>query len=57
MVILALDTSTRNCSLAVLRDAEVVAATGGVSEEPYASRVFADAAPDAGSGQRGTRAD
>jgi tRNA threonylcarbamoyladenosine biosynthesis protein TsaB len=42
MVILAIDTSTRLCSLALMRDAEVVASTGGVTSEPYASRVFAD---------------
>jgi tRNA threonylcarbamoyladenosine biosynthesis protein TsaB len=42
MLILALDTSTRQCSLAVLRDEEVLAGTGGISSEPYASRVFTD---------------
>ena len=42
MLILALDTSTRYCSLALLRDQEVVAATAGVSDEPYASRIFSD---------------
>lgn len=42
MLILAVDTSSRQCSLALLRDQEVLAATGGVSEEPYASRIFAD---------------
>jgi tRNA threonylcarbamoyladenosine biosynthesis protein TsaB len=42
MLILALDTSTRRCSLAVMRDEEVLAATGGISSEPYASRVFND---------------
>jgi tRNA threonylcarbamoyladenosine biosynthesis protein TsaB len=43
MLILAVDTSTRNCSLAVLRDSSVLAYAGGLSEEPYASRVFVDA--------------
>jgi tRNA threonylcarbamoyladenosine biosynthesis protein TsaB len=43
MLILALDTSTRQCSLAILRDEQVLAATGGVSEEPYATRIVTDA--------------
>jgi tRNA threonylcarbamoyladenosine biosynthesis protein TsaB len=42
MLILAVDTSSRQCSLAVLRDHEVLATTGGTSDEPYASRLFAD---------------
>jgi tRNA threonylcarbamoyladenosine biosynthesis protein TsaB len=42
MIILALDTSSRLCSLAVLGDGELLSSTGGVSDEPYASRVFAD---------------
>jgi tRNA threonylcarbamoyladenosine biosynthesis protein TsaB len=42
MLILAVDTSSRQCSLALLRDEEVLAASGGVSDEPYASRVFSD---------------
>jgi tRNA threonylcarbamoyladenosine biosynthesis protein TsaB len=36
------DTSNRQGSLAVLRDQTVMAATGGFSDEPYASRLFAD---------------
>jgi len=42
MLILAVDTSSRHGSLAVLRDQKVLAATGGFSNEPYASRLFAD---------------
>jgi tRNA threonylcarbamoyladenosine biosynthesis protein TsaB len=42
MLILAVDTSGRRASLALLRDLEVLAEIGGVSEEPYASRLFAD---------------
>ena len=42
MLILAVDTSSRHGSLAVLRDQKVLAATGGFSDEPYASRLFAD---------------
>lgn len=42
MLILAVDTSSRECSLAVLRDREVLAATGGLSDEPYATRLFGD---------------
>jgi len=42
MLILAVDTSSRQGSLAVLRDQKVLAATGGLFDEPYASRLFAD---------------
>src|SRR3990172_1177408 len=42
VLILAVDTSNRQGSLAVLRDERVIAATGGISEEPYASRLFVD---------------
>jgi tRNA threonylcarbamoyladenosine biosynthesis protein TsaB len=39
---LAIDTSTRTGSLAVLRNSEVLARTSGYSDEPYERRVFAD---------------
>jgi tRNA threonylcarbamoyladenosine biosynthesis protein TsaB len=42
VIILALDTSSRHCSMALLRDGDVIASTAGVTEEPYASRVFTD---------------
>jgi tRNA threonylcarbamoyladenosine biosynthesis protein TsaB len=42
MLILALDTSSKQCSVALLRDDHVMAVTGGISDEPYASRVFVD---------------
>jgi tRNA threonylcarbamoyladenosine biosynthesis protein TsaB len=42
MLILAVDTSSRQGSLAVLQDQEVLAVTGGFSDEPYASRLFDD---------------
>jgi tRNA threonylcarbamoyladenosine biosynthesis protein TsaB len=42
MLTLSVDTSSRQCSVALLRDQEVLAASGGVSDEPYASRLFAD---------------
>jgi tRNA threonylcarbamoyladenosine biosynthesis protein TsaB len=42
MMILALDTSGKYCSMALLRDSEVLASTRGIREEPYASRVFSD---------------
>src|SRR4051794_25546417 len=42
MLTLAVDTSTRYCSMALLRGDKVLARTGGVTEEPYASRVFSD---------------
>ena len=42
VLILAVDTSSRQCSLAVLRDREVLATTGGFSDEPYATRLFGD---------------
>src|ERR1041385_4917396 len=42
MLILAVDTSGRQASLAVLKDLEVLSSTGGLSQEPYASRLFGD---------------
>src|SRR3989337_1299788 len=42
MVILAVDTSTRRCSMALMRDGEVVQGTDGATEEAFASRVFSD---------------
>ena len=42
VLILAIDTSGRQGSLAVMRDQGVLAVTGGVSDEPYASRLFSD---------------
>jgi tRNA threonylcarbamoyladenosine biosynthesis protein TsaB len=42
VLILAVDTSNRQGSLAVLQDQRVMAATGGFSDEPYASRLFVD---------------
>jgi tRNA threonylcarbamoyladenosine biosynthesis protein TsaB len=42
MLTLALDTSTRFCSMALLRGHEVMAKIAGVTDEPYASRVFND---------------
>ncbi len=42
VLILAIDTSGRQGSLAVMRDQSVLAVTGGVSDEPYASRLFSD---------------
>jgi tRNA threonylcarbamoyladenosine biosynthesis protein TsaB len=42
VLILAVDTSSKLCSVALLRDNEVMAGTGGASDEPYASRLFAD---------------
>jgi tRNA threonylcarbamoyladenosine biosynthesis protein TsaB len=43
VLILAIDTSSKQCSVALLRDSVAVATIGGVTEEPYASRVFGDA--------------
>lgn len=42
MMILALDTSSKYCSMALLQDSAVLASTSGIREEPYASRVFSD---------------
>jgi len=42
MLILAVDTSGRHGSVAVLRDQKVLATVGGVSDQPYASRLFMD---------------
>src|SRR5258708_7162895 len=42
MLILAVDTSGRQSSVALLRDEEVLGSTGGFSDEPYASRLFND---------------
>lgn len=42
MLILAVDTSGRHGSVAVLRDQKVLATIGGVSDQPYASRLFVD---------------
>jgi tRNA threonylcarbamoyladenosine biosynthesis protein TsaB len=42
MLILAVDTSSKNCSLSLLRDDDVLDCIGGASDEPYASRLFAD---------------
>jgi tRNA threonylcarbamoyladenosine biosynthesis protein TsaB len=42
MLILAVDTSSRECSVAVLRDEQVLASRGGASDAPYAARLFQD---------------
>jgi tRNA threonylcarbamoyladenosine biosynthesis protein TsaB len=42
MVILAIDTSSRESSLAILENQTVLAQVGGFSDQPYASRLFAD---------------
>lgn len=42
MLILSVDTSSKEFSVAVLRDNEVIAGACGASDEPYASRLFAD---------------
>jgi len=42
MLILAVDTSGRHGSVAVLRDQKVLATIGGLSDQPYASRLFVD---------------
>jgi tRNA threonylcarbamoyladenosine biosynthesis protein TsaB len=42
MLILAIDTSTRTGSAAVLRDSEVLAEVSGYEEAPYSTRLFRD---------------
>jgi len=44
MLILAVDTSTRTGSAAVLRDSEVLAEISGYEETPYSTRLFRDVA-------------
>jgi len=44
MLILAVDTSTRAGSAAVLRDLEVLAEVSGLEETPYSTRLFRDVA-------------
>jgi tRNA threonylcarbamoyladenosine biosynthesis protein TsaB len=44
MLTLAVDTSTRSGSAAVLRDAEVIAEVSGIEETPYSTRLFRDVA-------------
>jgi tRNA threonylcarbamoyladenosine biosynthesis protein TsaB len=44
MLILAIDTSTRMGSAALLRDAEVLAEISGYEETPYSTRLFRDIA-------------
>jgi tRNA threonylcarbamoyladenosine biosynthesis protein TsaB len=44
MLILAVDTSTRMGSAAILRDAEVLAEVSGYEETPYSMRLFRDIA-------------
>src|ERR1700722_4112864 len=44
MLILAVDTSTRTGSAALLRDTEVIAEVSGYEEVPYSSRLFRDVA-------------
>src|ERR1700719_4519184 len=44
MLILAIDTSTRTGSAAILRDSEVLAEISGYDEAPYSSRLFRDIA-------------
>jgi tRNA threonylcarbamoyladenosine biosynthesis protein TsaB len=44
MLILAIDTSTRTGSAAILRDSEVMAEVSGYEEAPYSSRLFRDIA-------------
>jgi tRNA threonylcarbamoyladenosine biosynthesis protein TsaB len=44
MLILAVDTSTRTGSAAVLRDSEVLAEVSGYEETPYSTRLFRDIA-------------
>ncbi len=44
MLILAVDTSTRLGSAAILRDSEVLAEVSGYEETPYSSRIFRDVA-------------
>lgn len=44
MLILAVDTSTRTGSAAILRDTEVLCEVAGYEETPYSSRIFRDIA-------------
>ena len=44
MLILAVDTSTRTGSAAVLRDSQVLAEVSGYEETPYSTRLFRDVA-------------
>jgi tRNA threonylcarbamoyladenosine biosynthesis protein TsaB len=44
MLILAVDTSTRRGSAAILRDSEVLAEVSGSEETPYSTRLFRDVA-------------
>lgn len=44
MLILAIDTSTRMGSAAILRDSMVLAEVSGIEETPYSSRIFRDVA-------------
>src|ERR1700681_2395096 len=44
MLILAIDTSTRTGSAAILRDTDVLAEVSGFEETPYSSRLFRDIA-------------
>ena len=44
MLILAIDTSTRMGSAAILRDSELLAEVSGYEETPYSSRIFRDVA-------------
>src|SRR5580692_429236 len=44
MLILAVDTSTRTGSAALLRDSQVVAEISGYEETPYSTRLFRDIA-------------
>jgi tRNA threonylcarbamoyladenosine biosynthesis protein TsaB len=44
MLILAIDTSTRMGSAAILRDSEVLAEVSGYEETPYSARIFRDIA-------------
>jgi tRNA threonylcarbamoyladenosine biosynthesis protein TsaB len=42
MLILAIDTSTRTGSAAILRDSEIIAEISGYEETPYSTRLFRD---------------
>jgi tRNA threonylcarbamoyladenosine biosynthesis protein TsaB len=42
MLILAIDTSSRMGSAAILRDSQVLAEVSGYEETPYSSRIFRD---------------
>src|SRR5450755_2128655 len=44
MLILAVDTSTRTGSAALLRDSEVLSEISGYEETPYSTRLFRDVA-------------